>query len=262
MARIGVAVIGAGFMGGVHTEALRRAGCDVVGVLGVSDAESQKFAAAAGVPKAYGSLAELLDDPAAAVGPHRHPEQAPLRDGQGRSRGRQARAVREAARHDLEGDGRARGPRRKAPEAGRRRQLQHPLLPAEPRGPRAGARRASSAGSTTCPAATCRTGCSSTPTTTGACSPTRAESCGRWPTSGPTGWTSSTRSPGSRSRPCAPTSSPSTPSAAGRRARSRRSAASSARKPISSPWPSPPRTTGPSSSASRAGRAAPSWCRR
>ena len=65
MGRIGVAVIGAGFMGGVHTEALRRAGCDVVGVLGVSDAESQRFAAAAGVPKAYGSLAELLKDPAA-----------------------------------------------------------------------------------------------------------------------------------------------------------------------------------------------------
>ena len=64
MARIGVAVIGAGFMGGVHVEALRRAGCEVVGVLGVSDAESTKFAAAAGVPKAYRSLDELLGDPA------------------------------------------------------------------------------------------------------------------------------------------------------------------------------------------------------
>jgi len=62
MARIGVAVIGAGFMGGVHAEALRRAGCDVVGVLGVSDAESTKFAAAIGAPKAYRSLRELLDD--------------------------------------------------------------------------------------------------------------------------------------------------------------------------------------------------------
>ena len=64
MARIGVAVIGAGFMGGVHVEALRRAGCEVVGVLGVSDAESTKFAATTGAPKAYRSLDELLGDPA------------------------------------------------------------------------------------------------------------------------------------------------------------------------------------------------------
>ena len=64
MARIGVAVVGAGFIGGVHAEALRRAGCEVVGVLGVSDAESTKFAEAIGAPKAYGSLKELLDDKA------------------------------------------------------------------------------------------------------------------------------------------------------------------------------------------------------
>ncbi len=65
MSRIGVAVVGAGFMGGVHTEALRRAGCEVVGVLGVDEAESTRFAAAAGVPRAYCSLEELLADPAA-----------------------------------------------------------------------------------------------------------------------------------------------------------------------------------------------------
>jgi predicted dehydrogenase len=62
MDRIGVAVVGAGFMGGVHTEALRRAGVEVVGVLGVSDAESMRFATSMGVPKAYGSLRELLAD--------------------------------------------------------------------------------------------------------------------------------------------------------------------------------------------------------
>jgi predicted dehydrogenase len=65
MARIGVAVIGAGFMGGVHAEALRRAGCDVVGVLGVDEAESTKFAAAVGA-RAFRSLEELLADPAVA----------------------------------------------------------------------------------------------------------------------------------------------------------------------------------------------------
>ncbi len=63
MARIGVAVVGAGFMGGVHSEALRRAGCEVVGVLGVSPAETERFAAAMGVPRGYRSLAELLADP-------------------------------------------------------------------------------------------------------------------------------------------------------------------------------------------------------
>ena len=146
MARIGVAVVGAGFMGGVHAEALRRAGCEVVGVLGVSDAESTKFAEAIGAPKAYRSLKELLDDKAVRVGPHRHAEQAALRDGEGRPRGRQARAVREAAGHDLEGDGGARRPRPEAPEAGGRRQLQHPLLPALARGPRARARRAARQG--------------------------------------------------------------------------------------------------------------------
>jgi predicted dehydrogenase len=62
VARIGVAVVGAGFMGGVHAEAVRRAGAELVGVLGVSDAESTRFAAAAGAPRAYRSMPELLDD--------------------------------------------------------------------------------------------------------------------------------------------------------------------------------------------------------
>ncbi|HXK12606.1 MAG TPA: Gfo/Idh/MocA family oxidoreductase [Vicinamibacteria bacterium] len=64
MARIGAAVVGAGFMGGVHAEALRRAGCDVVGVLGVSEAETTRFATALGGAKAYRSLKELLADEA------------------------------------------------------------------------------------------------------------------------------------------------------------------------------------------------------
>ncbi len=62
MTRSGVAVVGAGFMGGVHVEALRRAGCEVVGVLGVSEAETLRFTAATGTAKGYGSLAELLAD--------------------------------------------------------------------------------------------------------------------------------------------------------------------------------------------------------
>jgi predicted dehydrogenase len=64
MSRIGVAVVGAGFMGGVHAEALRRAGCAVVGVLGVSEAETTRFAQTVGA-KGYGSFEDLLADPAA-----------------------------------------------------------------------------------------------------------------------------------------------------------------------------------------------------
>ena len=64
MARIGAAVIGAGFMGGVHTEGIRRAGVDVVGALGVSAAETEGFVKAQGIPRGYGSLEELLGDPA------------------------------------------------------------------------------------------------------------------------------------------------------------------------------------------------------
>ncbi len=62
MSRIGVAVVGAGFMGGVHVEGLRRAGCDLVGVLGVSEAETLRFTAASGAPKGFASFRELLAD--------------------------------------------------------------------------------------------------------------------------------------------------------------------------------------------------------
>lgn len=64
MARIGAAVVGAGFMGGVHTEGLRRAGAEVVGALGVSPEETASFVKAQGIPKGYGSLEELLGDSA------------------------------------------------------------------------------------------------------------------------------------------------------------------------------------------------------
>ena len=56
------AVIGAGFMGPVHTEGLRRLGINVAGILGVDDAESSKAAKSLGLPKAYKNLAEVLAD--------------------------------------------------------------------------------------------------------------------------------------------------------------------------------------------------------
>ena len=64
MTTMGVAVAGAGFIGPVHVEGLRRAGQNVVGILGVDEAESQRAAQALGLPKAYRTLDEVLSDPA------------------------------------------------------------------------------------------------------------------------------------------------------------------------------------------------------
>ncbi|MBY4891320.1 Gfo/Idh/MocA family oxidoreductase [Rhodobacteraceae bacterium N5(2021)] len=61
-AKIGAAVIGTGFIGTVHTQALLRLGVQVRGVLGSSAARGAQRAAEMGVPKAYGDLAELLAD--------------------------------------------------------------------------------------------------------------------------------------------------------------------------------------------------------
>jgi len=62
MYQVGTAVAGAGFIGPVHVEALRRLGIRVTGILGVSDEESRSAAEALGLPKAYGSFEEVLAD--------------------------------------------------------------------------------------------------------------------------------------------------------------------------------------------------------
>ncbi|OAN74357.1 dehydrogenase [Jannaschia sp. EhC01] len=66
-AKIGAAVIGTGFIGTVHTQALRRLGVQVRGVLGSSAARGAQRAAEMGAPKAYGDLPELLADDAVDV---------------------------------------------------------------------------------------------------------------------------------------------------------------------------------------------------
>jgi predicted dehydrogenase len=66
MGIIGAAVVGTGFMGAVHTEALRRAGVDVVGILGSSAVKSRQAAQRWGIPRAYRTFDELLEDRAAA----------------------------------------------------------------------------------------------------------------------------------------------------------------------------------------------------
>jgi predicted dehydrogenase len=60
---IGVAIAGTGFMGSTHTEALRRLGLPVVGILGSSPEKSRRAAAALGIGKAYADFDELLVDP-------------------------------------------------------------------------------------------------------------------------------------------------------------------------------------------------------
>ena len=59
---IGVAVAGTGFMGWVHLEALRRAGVEVVGILGSSGEKSSRMAADHRIPKAYKTFGEILED--------------------------------------------------------------------------------------------------------------------------------------------------------------------------------------------------------
>ncbi len=67
MAAIGAAVVGIGFIGPVHVEALRRLGHRVVGILGSTPEKSFATAHALGLPRGYASLGELLDDPLAQV---------------------------------------------------------------------------------------------------------------------------------------------------------------------------------------------------
>ena len=61
-------LVGAGFVGPHHVDAVRRLGyVDVVAVAGSSKASAQAKADALHVGKAYGSYQELLDDPAVQV---------------------------------------------------------------------------------------------------------------------------------------------------------------------------------------------------
>ena len=135
IADIGAAVIGTGFIGTVHVEALRRIGVQVRGVLGSSPERGQARATALGVRRAYDSLEELLEDTTVDVVHVTSPNDLHVA---------QARDALAAGKHvvcekplamtatesaelvRLAGDQRAR----------QRDELQHPLLPAQPARPR------------------------------------------------------------------------------------------------------------------------------
>ena len=60
---IGVAIVGAGFIGPVHLEAIRRLGLNIRGILGCDDKESESAKRANNLPRAYKDIDELLADP-------------------------------------------------------------------------------------------------------------------------------------------------------------------------------------------------------
>ncbi len=63
VSEIGAAVVGTGFIGVVHVEALRRLGVQVHGVVGSSHARASERAAALNLPPAYESFEAMLGDP-------------------------------------------------------------------------------------------------------------------------------------------------------------------------------------------------------
>ena len=62
MASIRAAVVGAGFIGPVHVEGLRRAGVEVAGILDITPEKSRQAAQQMGLPKGYESLEQILAD--------------------------------------------------------------------------------------------------------------------------------------------------------------------------------------------------------
>ena len=64
---IKAAVVGTGFIGVVHVEALRRLGVEVAGIVGSSRERAAEKARAAGLPEPYPSYEAMLEDPAVDV---------------------------------------------------------------------------------------------------------------------------------------------------------------------------------------------------
>src|SRR5579875_668988 len=63
MTQLGVAVLGAGFIGPIHIEGLRRAGIRIQGILGSTLEKTRLVADRFAIPRAYTDYTELLRDP-------------------------------------------------------------------------------------------------------------------------------------------------------------------------------------------------------
>lgn len=64
---LAAAVVGTGFMGPTHVEALRRLGIHITGILGISPERSAEAARQLGLPLGYSDYQAVLDDPAVQV---------------------------------------------------------------------------------------------------------------------------------------------------------------------------------------------------
>ena len=189
IADIGAAVIGTGFIGTVHVEALRR-----IGVAGPR--RPRQHAGTWRGPRRDArrparlrlARGDLLRDPPVEVVHVTSPNDLHLP---------QTQAILAAGRHVVcekplamsAAESRQLVDARRRDRPRQRRQLQHPLLPAQPARPRGRRPRARSATSGSSPAATSRTGCCSRATGTGGSSPSAAGRCGRSATSARTGST-------------------------------------------------------------------------
>ncbi len=63
MSKLRAGIVGLGFMGMTHIEALRRLGVSVVGCIGMDAGETRRGVAASGVEKGYADLEALITDP-------------------------------------------------------------------------------------------------------------------------------------------------------------------------------------------------------
>ena len=62
MKKPNAAIVGLGFVGRAHLDALRRLGISVQGILGSSGERTKAVAESLGLPRAYGSLEDLAAD--------------------------------------------------------------------------------------------------------------------------------------------------------------------------------------------------------
>ena len=101
MKRIGMGIVGAGFIGPHHIDAVRRLGfVDVVAVADRNEASARKKADALAIPKAYGSYEAMLDDPDIQVVHNATPNFLHYPVNAAIIATRQARRLRQAARAD------------------------------------------------------------------------------------------------------------------------------------------------------------------
>ena len=115
---ITAAIVGAGFIGPVHVEGLRRLGIRVKGIAGISPEEAERAAATLGLPHAYRQRRGAARRHGGAERAPRVAEPPAPRSRDGRARRGQARRLREAAGDDLGAD---RGARRRRRRRARRR---------------------------------------------------------------------------------------------------------------------------------------------